>query len=359
MGTEAAARHRLQGNHLEISIQIGLAALLVVGCIMIVRPFVPLIMWGVIIAIASYPTFLKLQEAFKGRAGLAAVIWTLLLLAVLIVPFVLLGQSLVEGAQPLVANLKNGTLSVPPPPATVKTWPLIGTPLFSAWKAASENVTESLMKFAPQFKSALPGILAATAGFGATLLQFLLAILLSGLLLANADAAYDVTRSLAIRLFGEQGPEYQSLVGTTIRSVTFGVLGVAVIQTVFASIGFLVAGLPGAGVWSAAFLFAAIVQIGMVVLIPAVILVFAVATKTKAAIFLIWCVIVGLMDNVLKPILLGRGSAVPMAVVFLGVLGGFMAMGIVGLFVGAIVLSVGYKLFLAWIHGRPQSPAES
>jgi predicted PurR-regulated permease PerM len=208
-----------------------------------------------------------------------------------------------------------------------------------------------LIKFAPEIKSALPAILLASAGLGSTLLQFFLSILVSGVLLAKAKAAADVTRSLAIRLLGEQGPEYQRLVGTTIHSVTFGILGVALIQTAFAAAGFLVVGLPGASVWSVIFLFAAILQVGVVVLVPAVVYAFAIATTTKALIFLGWCMIVGLMDNVLKPLLLGRGSAVPVVVVFLGVIGGFVAMGIIGLFIGAIVLSVGYKLFLAWIEG--------
>jgi predicted PurR-regulated permease PerM len=161
-----------------------------------------------------------------------------------------------------------------------------------------------------------------------------------------------------IRLFGEQGPEYQQLVGATVRSVTFGILGVAVIQTVFATLGFFVVRLPGASVWTIVFLFAAIIQIGAVVLIPAIVFAFMVASKTAAILFLVWCIFVGLMDNVLKPLLLGRGSATPVLVVFLGVIGGFMAMGIIGLFVGAVVLSVGYKLFLAWIHGGVPQAAE-
>ena len=213
------------------------------------------------------------------------------------------------------------------------------------------------MKFAPQIKSALPGILAASAGFASTIVQLLISIVLSGVLLANAQAAYEVTRSLANRLFGEQGPEFQRLVGSTIRSVTNGVLGVALIQTVFAAAGFFVVGLPAAGVWSVVFLAAAVLQVGMLALIPAVIYAFAIASGTKAVIFLVWCIIVGLMDNVLKPLLLGRGAAVPIAVVFLGVIGGFMAMGLIGLFLGAIVLSVGYKLFLAWVREEPATAA--
>jgi predicted PurR-regulated permease PerM len=330
-----------------------LAAFLVIGCLLILRPFIPLVMWGIIIAIASYPTFLKLQNMLGGRAGLSAALWTLLLLAVLIVPLVLLAQNLIEGSRPLVLQLRNGTFVIPTPPASIEHWPLVGAPLTRAWRMASTNFTDALMKFAPQIKAAIPGILSASAGIGFTILQFFLSILLSGVLLANSRAAAEVTRSLANRLFGEHGPEYQSLVGATIRSVTFGILGVALIQSALAAIGFLVMGLPGAGVWAVVFLFAAVLQMGGIVLIPAVIYAFAISTTVKAVIFLVWCVVVGVIDNILKPLLLGRGVAVPTAVIFLGAIGGFIAMGIVGLFVGAVVLSVGYKLFLAWIEGSP------
>jgi predicted PurR-regulated permease PerM len=207
-----------------------------------------------------------------------------------------------------------------------------------------------VLRFAPLIKSALPELLSATAGLGLTMLQFLLAILVAGALLANAPAASKEARSMFIRIFDQKDPEYHQLVSSTIRSVTSGILGVAVIQTVCAGLGFLVAGLPGAGLWAVMFLIAAVLQVGMLVLIPAVIYMFAIASTTKAVIFVIWWIIVGTMDNVLKPLLLGRGVAVPIAVVFLGAIGGFVAMGIIGLFVGAIVLSVGYKLFVAWIE---------
>ncbi len=358
MTTEAVAKQKVPTNKpLEASIQIGLAALLVIGCLAILKPFIPLLMWGIIIAVASYPTFLKLERAVKGKRTLAAVLWTLLLLAVLIVPLVLLGQSLVQGIQPVADRLRDGTLVLPPPPTSVENWPLIGAPLFQTWSSASANLSATLMKFAPQIKSALPGILSASASFASTVLQLLISILLSGVLLANAQAAYNVTLSLSNRLFGERGLEFQHLVGNTIRSVTNGVLGVALIQTVFAAAGFFVVGLPAAGVWSVIFLVAAVLQIGMLILIPAVIYAFATASSTAAVIFLVWCIIVGLMDNILKPLLLGRGVAVPIAVVFLGVIGGFMAMGIIGLFIGAIVLSVGYKLFLAWVREEPATAA--
>lgn len=348
------------GDILEVSVQIGLAALLVIGCLVIMRPFIPLIMWGVIIAIASYPTFYKLQGILGGRTTLAAILWTLMMLAVLIVPLVLMGQSLIDSLRPIIAHVRDGTLALPPPPDIIARLPIIGAPIARTWSAASTDLTATLEKLSPQVTSALPGILSASAGLGSTLLQFLLAILLSGALLANAPAASRIVRSLAIRLFGEeQGPEYQALVGATVRSVTFGIMGVALIQTALAAAGFYLVGLPGASIWSVLFLFAAILQIGALVLIPAAMYGFAVASKTAAVIFLIWCIFVGVIDNVLKPILLGRGTPVPVAVVFLGVIGGFVAMGIVGLFVGAVVLAVGYRLFLAWLGKEPVAVPES
>ena len=252
MSSEAAANEKIQVNQpLESSIQIGLAALLVIGCLLILKPFVPLLLWAIIITIASYPTFLKLERALKGKRGLAATVWTLLLLAVLILPLVLLGQSLAQGIQPIVAGMRDGTLVLPPPPESVAGWPLVGAPLFKAWSAASANLSATLMKFAPQIKSAVPGLLAASASFVGTLVQLLISIVLSGVLLANAQAAYEVTRSLANRLFGEEGPEFHRLVGSTVRSVTNGVLGVALIQTVFAALGFFcVWDFPAQASWS-------------------------------------------------------------------------------------------------------------
>jgi len=353
---QSASNKEYVSRALETSINIGLAALLAASCLLFVKPFVPLIAWGIIIAVASYPVFLKLQRVLGGRGGWAAALYTLILLAILIIPVVLLAQSLVEGVQTLTAHLKDGTLGVPAPPDSVAGWPIIGARVYNLWKAASDNLSDVVLRFAPQIKSALPELLSAAAGLGLTVLEFLLAILVGGALLANAPAATKAARSMFVRIFGEKGPEYHQLVSSTIHSVTNGILGVALIQTVCAGLGFLVAGLPAAGLWAVIFLIAAVLQVGMLVLIPAVIYMFAIASTTKAIIFLVWCTIVGLMDNVLKPLLLGRGVAVPIAVVFLGAIGGFVAMGIIGLFVGAVVLSVGYKLFLVWVE--PATVAE-
>jgi predicted PurR-regulated permease PerM len=246
---------------------------------------------------------------------------TVLVLALLIVPVAMLAETLVGGIQSLAARFKEGSLIIPAPPAGIETWPIVGAPLSSLWTRASRDLSEALRSLAPQIKAVVPGLVSVSAGLGLTVLQFALSVVVGGVLLANAEAAYEVTSSLCRRVFGEKGLEFQQLIGATIRSVTSG--------------------------------------IGMLVLIPAVIYMFAIASATKAVIFLVWCIAVGLMDNFLKPILLGRGVAVPMAVVFLGAIGGFVALGLIGLFVGAIVLSVGYKLFLAWLDQSPTAAEET
>lgn len=334
---------------IEVTIHVGLLILLAVACFLILRPFVPLITAGIIVAIAAYPAYRRLESFLSGRRTLAAVLWTLVLLTALILPIAWLTGTLVETFQTLTPRLKQGTLVIPPPPPTVATWPIIGTSLYRSWSLASTSLNSLLSSFAPQIKAAIASLLSASAEFASTVLQLVLALLVSGALLANAQGVGKITHSLANRLFGVLGPEFHQLIGATIRSVTVGILGVAVIQTVFAAIGFLVARLPSAGLWTTIFLIAAVLQVGVLVLIPAVIYAFSIMSTTKAVIFLIWCVIVGLMDNLLKPLLLGRGVAVPIAVVFLGAIGGFIAMGIIGLFVGATLISVGYKLFLAWL----------
>lgn len=337
---------------LDVSIHIGLVILLVIACLWIVRPFIPLVVWGIIIAISIYPGYAKLGKALSGRAGLAATVCTLIMLAVLIAPVVLLGGTVFEGAQNLTARLKDGTLSIPPPPPSVETWPIIGAPLKSIWSRAASNLSGALSTFAPQIKALIPVLLSTSAGIGLTVLQFVLSILVAGFLLANAQGGAAAAHSLAMRVLGDRGVEFEDLAESTIRSVTTGILGVALIQSLCAALGFLVVRLPGAGLWALIFLFGAVLQVGGLVLIPAVIYVFAIASTTKAVIFMIWCIFVGVMDNVLKPLLLGRGAAVPLAVIFLGAIGGFVAMGAIGLFVGAIVLSVGYNLFLAWLEHK-------
>ena len=190
---------------LEVSIHVGLLILLAAACFVILRPFIPLIVWGIIVAIAVYPGYRKLKDVMRGRGGLAAVLCTIVLLAILFVPVALLTETLIEGIQSMAAHVKDGTLTVPPPPPNLETWPIIGVPLSRAWNLASTNLTAALRSFAPQIKAILPRLLSASAGIGLTVLQFVLSILISGGLLAYAQSGAEVAGSLADRLFGVRG----------------------------------------------------------------------------------------------------------------------------------------------------------
>lgn len=334
---------------LEISIHIGLFVLLAVACILILSPFIGVVVWGLIISIACYPRYCKLQSLLGGRGGLAAIFFTVFLLTVFIIPIALLAKTMVDGFQALAVHLHDGTLTIPPPPPNIANWPIIGKPLSDIWNLGSNNFSAALQSLAPQLKEVANRLLPAAAGVGFGALEFFASIMVAGFLLANASPCARVSRNLAIRLLGNKGPEFEALAAATVRSVTTGILGVALIQSLAAGLGFLMVRLPAAGLWALVFLVAAVLQVGALVLVPVVIYVFATAGTAKAVVFMVWCIVVGLMDNFLKPLLLGRGVPVPIVVVFLGVIGGFVAIGITGLFVGPIVLSVGYKLFLAWL----------
>jgi predicted PurR-regulated permease PerM len=345
---------------LEATIRIGLVVLLVLWCFEIVKPFIVPVIWGIIIAVATYPGYRRLCVALGERRGLAATVVALLMLVLLIGPTIILADTLVAGARQLAEGLSDGTLQIPPPPASVAEWPLIGTPLFEFWGHASLNLASALNEIGPQLKVVGGWLLSAAGGVGLGVVLFVFAIVIAGILLANAESSSEAADSIATRLVGEQGSKYADLARTTVRGVARGILGVALIQSILAGLGFLAIGLPAAGLLALLCLVLAVIQVGVgPIMIPAVIYVFATADPLPAVLFLIWGVFVGLLDNFLKPILLGRGAQVPMAVIFVGAIGGFLAHGIIGLFVGAVVLSLGYTLFRAWLGEGSKSKMEA
>ena len=334
----------------EASIRIGLVALLVAWCFQIVRPFIEPVVWGIIIAVAVYPAYRKIETAVGGRRAIAATVFTVLMLILLIGPSVMLAGTLADSAQGLATDLSDRTLSIPPPPERVGSWPIIGPQLERFWRLASSNLGDALNQIRPQVAVFGRWLLETVAGLGLGLLQFVVSIVIAGVLLANAGAGGRTARAIAARLAGERGAAYAELGQATVRSVARGILGVAVIQALLAGLGFLAAGVPAAGLLALICLLLSVVQIGpAIVLLGAVIYLFSTADTHVAVIFLFWSIFVALIDNVLKPILLGRGVNVPMLVIFVGAIGGLLASGIIGLFVGSIVLALSYTLFKAWI----------
>jgi predicted PurR-regulated permease PerM len=345
------------GRAIETSIRIGLILFLVVWCFEIARPFLEPIVWGVILAIATQPIYAVLCRATGERRPLAAAILVVIALLVLIVPSVLLTTNLVESTTELAGQVEAGTLEVPPPPARVADWPIVGDQVHAFWAAASRNLDAALDPLHPQLKAVAGWVLerGASAGFG--LVLFALSIVLAGVLLASGEPAADAARRVAERLAPGRGAELVALAGDTVQSVTRGILGTAFIQAFLAGVGLLAAGVPAAGLWALLVLLLAVVQLPpLLVLAPIIVWVFASSSTGVAVLFAIWSIAVGLSDSVLKPLLLGRGSEVPTVVIFIGAIGGFMRAGIIGLFVGAVVLAVGHGLFKWWLENESEAP---
>jgi predicted PurR-regulated permease PerM len=344
---------------LEATIHIGLVVLLLYWCFKIGQPFIETIVWGILIAVAIHPGYDRLKSALGGRGRLTATLITLFALIVMLVPTYLLSDSLINAVQEYSASIHKGTLSVPPPPESVRSWPFIGEPLHTFWSLASNNLVAALSKITPQLKKFGIPLLSTAAGAGVGILKFVVSIIIAGVLLANAVGGGRAARAIATRLTGKQGTKVVELAVATVRSVTLGILGVALIQTILAGLGFLAAGVPGAGLWALLVLILAVVQLPTILILgPIIVYVFATSSTVIAVVFAIWSLLVGMSDAFLKPLLMGRGVDVPMLVIFIGAIGGFMTSGIIGLFVGAIILALGYKLFLLWLNEEAQPESE-
>ncbi len=349
--SESADDKAFQARIIEAAIRISLLALLVMWCFNIVRPFILPVLWGAIFAVALYPLFLKLQSILGGREKFTATLMTLLALAILITPTVMLSQSIIESSRTLSAELDAGTFTIPPPSEKVKDWPLIGKKLDKAWSMASTNLDAALGEFKPQLEAGGKKLLSVAAGVGVGILQFVISIIIAGALLVYARSGSQSLKVIASRILGEKGGrELVDVSSATIRSVAQGVLGVALIQSILAGIGLMVMGVPYAGLWALLVLLLAIVQLPpLLILGPIIVYVFSVAETVPAILFMIYGAIVSISDAFLKPLFLGRGMDIPMLVILLGAIGGMILSGIIGLFVGAVVLAVGYELVIFWL----------
>jgi predicted PurR-regulated permease PerM len=344
---------------LETAIRLGLVALLLFWCFQVVRPFIQPVVWGVVLAIALQPAYLRLRHVLAGNSLAAAALLIGSILLLLIIPAVLLMSSLVESGTELAGALQSGAIDVPPPPASVAEWPVVGKPVHAFWATASRSLAAAVGEIQPQLEAVGIWLLGALASTGLGIVMFALALVIAGVLLASGETSSGAAAAVARRLAGERGDALVHLTAATIQSVTRGILGVALIQSVAAGLGMLLAGVPAAGLWALGVLMLAVIQLPtLLVLGPVAVYVFYASSTTVAVLFAIWAVVVGASDNVLKPLLLGRGVEVPMLVIFMGAIGGFILDGIIGLFVGAVVLAIGYTLFNAWLDG-PQPEASS
>jgi len=336
---------------IEIAIRLGLIFLILAWCLQILTPFVSLVAWGAILAVAIYTPFLKLVEKLGGRKKLAVTLIVVLGIAVILVPVISMSNSMVDGATNLGTQISEGKVHVPPPPDYVQDWPVVGKKTYAFWTQASQDMKATLEKYPHQLAAVGKRLLHTAAGVGAGVLQFIVSFIIAAVFLVNAEGAGKAMRRIANRLSEQQGDELLDMSISTIRSVAVGVIGIAFIQAMLGGLGMMFAGVPAAGLLAIFILVLAIAQLPpLLILGPVAIYVFSAESTVVASLFLVWSLIVSFSDAVLKPLFLGRGVDVPMLVILLGAIGGMITAGIVGLFVGAIVLALGYKLLVEWVH---------
>ncbi len=237
-----------QTRTLQAAIRLSLLGLLVYLCFRIVQPFITTVVWGIIIAIATMTPYNRINRLLGGRPKLAGGLMIVLGLLLLILPTIALGANLVQTASELSDNLEGQTIVVPPPPASVEDWPIIGEKLYSRWTAASQNLEAALVRFAPQLKELGVWLVSSMGHLGVGLFMFIVAIVIAGVLLPNAERATALAQKVATMVTGECGAELVTLSAASVRSVTRGILGVALIQSILAGLGMLVVGVPAAGV---------------------------------------------------------------------------------------------------------------
>ena len=342
----------------EAVVRIGLVLLLLFWCFSIIRPFMTPVVWGSILAVAIFPAHRWISAKLAGNEKLAALILAVLGLSVVLVPAGLFAGSLIESGQQISQQQDLDSIRVPEPPAEVKDWPLIGDAVYEYWSEASTNLEPLLVRFAPELRDAAMWLVGATVGTGLAIAQSLLSIIIAAVMLIGASRAALAATRISDRLTGGSGERFIQMTAQTIRSVAVGIVGVAIIQASLVGVGLLVADVPHAGLWSLLCLILAILQLPPLLVVgPIIVYMFSQVSTPIAVIFMIWEVAASMSDTFLKPILLARGVEVPMLVIFMGAIGGFILSGFVGLFIGAVVLSLGYELAGSWILGETD-PAE-
>jgi predicted PurR-regulated permease PerM len=350
---DSTLRKMMSRDFTNAVIRIGLIAFLVVMCVRVLAPFVNLVLWALILAIALYPLHQLLARGIGGRQGIAAALLVLAFLLLIGGPTVMLGGSFARQAHHAYTAFESNTVSIKHPKPAVADWPLVGKRVYSTWNAAADNLPAFLAENRAQFQNLAKRVFSAAANTAGSVLLFLGALIVAGIMMAYGESGSQAIQRIFCRMTDRvTGPRLQILSTATVRSVATGVIGVAFIQALLLGIGFIMAGIPMAGVLALVVMFLGIVQLpATIVTLPAIAYLWWAgdASTTSNIVYTIYLVVAGLVDNVLKPLLLGRGVAVPMPVILLGALGGMVSGGIIGMFVGAALLAVGYQVLMDWI----------
>lgn len=334
---------------IEIAIKVGLLGIVLYLSYLIAKPFMAIVVWGIIIAVALSPLINSLEKKFGNRKKVI-IGFTVMVIAALLIPTYILSESVIKESKTLVHAMQDGSVTVPPPSEKVKEWPLVGEKAYAFWDAASHNLKKTLEPFKDNIKGMANSIFSALGSGLGTVFMFIGSFIIAAAFLIGRDSAEKFYTAILRRLVGEKSDEWAVLSTLTIRSVVAGVIGVAVIQAVLALIGLVLMGVPFAVILAIGIMFLTIIQVPAFLIIgPVIVYVFSQGSGAAEIIFAIYMLIVGASDGVLKPILMGRGIDIPMLVILIGAIGGMILMGMIGLFIGAVIFALGYKLFGLWI----------
>jgi len=359
---QTTLRRMVREDMAETLISLGLVALLVYLCARVVMPFVGLLTLAMILGIALYPMFDWLaRRCFGGRRGLTATLLVLVTLVLVGIPLLMLGAAVATQLGGFHDALEAGTLGLKPPDPKVAEWPIVGERIYAAWAAAANDLPTFLAKNKDLvLRVARKAVAIAAGGAGAALI-FLAAIAVAGVMMCFSEVLRRGAERILVRLTDPvHGPRLIILIVATVRSVATGVVGVAFIQALLLGVGFLLAGIPGAGVLALLVMFLGILQIpALVISLPAVGWLWWAGEGSPGMriVFTIYLIVAGMADNVLKPLLLGRGVEAPMLIILIGALGGMATSGITGLFLGAVLLAVFYRIFQDWVDSGETTPA--
>lgn len=334
----------------DIVFRLLILLIIIAWCLMLIYPFISIMLWGLILAIALTPVHKSLCKLLRGKVKLASFVLVLLGLAVIIVPSYFFLESTIKEVKEFSTNFHGGTLTIPPPSEAVKSWPIIGENIYKIWQSGAADIKYIVVKYQDHIlvvgKNIAEGILTSIGA----VFQMMLSLIIAGVLLAYENVEESI-RKFFRKLSGSRGDEFATISGKTVGNVVKGILGVALIQSLLTGAGLLMADVPYAGLLTLVIFIFAVLQLPPVlVMIPILIYLFSVNEMLPAVLWTVYLILAGLSDNFLKPLLLGKGAPVPMLVIFIGVIGGFILQGFIGLFTGAIIMSIGYKLFVGWIN---------
>ncbi|MGR5949230.1 AI-2E family transporter [Raoultella planticola] len=355
---------RLVARFLDMFIRFGLILALASFCYTVFSPFLNMMLWAVILAVTLYPLHQYFATKLGGKQGWSSTLIVLLGIVLIVVPTVLMISSLGESVSVMIDKLSGRTFVIPPPSAHIATIPIVGEKISLLWLKASNDLPGLISNYRSQIGDIAKNILGILASMGGGLLGFILSFIVAGIIMTWGAAGADSARRIAIRLTDEKkGHALVKLCTSTIRAVAQGVIGVALIQALLVGVIMIVAGIPAVGIFFVLALILGIAQIPVIlVTAPAIVLMWSLGDHGTAMniIYTILLIVAGMADNVLKPLMLGRGVDAPMPVVLLGALGGMAASGILGMFIGATLLSIGYRIFMSWVNdgqvGDSQTP---